>query len=159
MVDAVANRGIHGAVRRAIEASPEAVDELSVWEQLAERIDPAEFRPRLAPDVEVKEFKLRWGNDYAMVANPRDLLHYKLEPGEAELLPLMDGSRTVKEIVVERFRDSGDMELSGVGDLVQSLRVGTSSRRLIRTRTPSCGARWIRYPPPVRSSAASRRPS
>ena len=87
---------------------------------------PAEFRaPQLAPDVEVKEFHLRWGNDYAMIANPRDLLHYQLDPGEIkELLPLMDGTRTVKEIVVERFRESGDMELSGVADLVQTLRVG-----------------------------------
>ena len=36
----------------------------------------------------------------------------------------MDGTRTVKEIVVERFQESGDMELSGVADLVRQLRVG-----------------------------------
>ncbi|HEV8622784.1 MAG TPA: hypothetical protein VGR33_07830, partial [Actinomycetota bacterium] len=94
------------------------------WDDLAERVDPAEFRPKLAPDVEVKRFSLRWGNDYAIVANPRDVLHYRLEPGEVELLSLMDGSRTVREIVVERFRESGDLELSGVIDLVRQLRVG-----------------------------------
>ncbi len=94
------------------------------WDDLAEKIDPAEFRPKLAPDVEVKQFSLRWGNDYAFVANPRDLLHYRLEPGEVELLSLMDGSRTVREIVVERFRESGDLELSGVADLVHQLRMG-----------------------------------
>ena len=95
-----------------------------LWDDLAEKVDPAEFRPKLAPDVEVKQFSLRWGNDYAVVANPRDLVHYRLEPGEVELLSLMDGSRTVREIVVERFRDSGDLELSGVADLVRQLRVG-----------------------------------
>jgi len=94
------------------------------WDDLAEKVDPAEFRPKLAPDVEVKQFSLRWGNDYAVVANPRDLLHYQLEPGEVELLSLMDGSRTVREIVVERFRESGDLELSGVADLVRQLRMG-----------------------------------
>ena len=94
------------------------------WDDLAEKVDPAEFRPKLAPDVEVKQFSLRWGNDYAIAANPRDLLHYRLEPGEVELLSLMDGSRTVREIVVERFRESGDLELSGVIDLVRQLRVG-----------------------------------
>jgi CRP-like cAMP-binding protein/Zn-dependent protease len=94
------------------------------WDDLARKVDPAEFRPKLAPDVEVKQFSLRWGNDYAIVANPRDLLHYRLEPGEVELLSLMDGSRTVREIVVERFRESGDLELSGVTDLVRQLRVG-----------------------------------
>jgi CRP-like cAMP-binding protein/Zn-dependent protease/multisubunit Na+/H+ antiporter MnhG subunit len=94
------------------------------WDDLAQRVDPAEFRPKLAADVEVKQFSLRWGNDYALVANPRDLLHYRIEPGDVELLSLMDGSRTVRQIVVERFRESGDLELSGVADLVQNLRVG-----------------------------------
>ena len=31
--------------------------------ELAGMVDPAEFRPQLAPDVEVKQFRLRWGND------------------------------------------------------------------------------------------------
>jgi CRP-like cAMP-binding protein/Zn-dependent protease len=36
----------------------------------------------------------------------------------------MDGTRTVKEIVIERFQDAGDLELSAVSDLVRQLRVG-----------------------------------
>jgi CRP-like cAMP-binding protein/Zn-dependent protease len=107
---------------RLPEQPPEG--EGGFWDDLAEKVDPAEYRPKLAPDVEVKQFSLRWGNDYAVAANPRDLLHYRLEPGEVELLALMDGSRTVREIVVERFRESGDLELSGVIDLVRQLRVG-----------------------------------
>jgi CRP-like cAMP-binding protein/Zn-dependent protease len=95
-----------------------------LWDSLSVKVDPALFHPQLAPDIEVKEFTLRWGNDYTMIANPRELLHYRLEPGEAEFLPLMDGSRTVKEIVVDRFRESGDMELSMVADLVRQLREG-----------------------------------
>jgi CRP-like cAMP-binding protein/Zn-dependent protease len=124
VTDRPAGRGVFGALSGALEASPPIDEETrGLWDELAQRVDPAEFRPQLAPDVEVKEFSLRWGNDYAMIANPRELLHYRLEAGEVELLPLMDGTRTVKEIVVERFRDSGDMELSGVADLVESLRV------------------------------------
>jgi CRP-like cAMP-binding protein/Zn-dependent protease len=124
--DRAAATGIYAGLRRAIAEAPEADEEdaVGVWGALAERIDPAEFRPELAPDIEVKEFRLRWGNDYAMVANPRQLLHYRLDPGEVELLPLMDGSRTVKEVVVERLRESGDLELSGVADLVQALYEG-----------------------------------
>ncbi len=99
-------------------------DGRGLWDELAERLDPAAFRPQLASDVEVKTFRLRWGNDYAMIANPRDLVHYRLEPGETELLPLMDGSRTVSEIVVDRLRGSGDLDLSAVADLVRQLRVG-----------------------------------
>lgn len=95
-----------------------------LWERLSREFDPAEFRPRLAPDVEIKEFHLRWSNDYAMLANPRDLLHYRLEPGELETVRLMDGTRSVKEIVVERFRESGGLELEGVADLVRQLQEG-----------------------------------
>ena len=119
-------RGVYATVQDALEQAPEAAgdDDGGVWARLGTLVDPAENRPQLAADVEVKEFHLRWGNDYTMIANPRDLLHYQLEPGETELLPLMDGTRTVKEIVVERFRESGDMELSSVADLVQTLHVG-----------------------------------
>jgi putative peptide zinc metalloprotease protein len=117
-------QGLFASVDREIRRHEAAREGRGIWDELAAKLDPAEFRPQLAPDIEVREFKLRWGNDYAMIANPRDLLHYKLEPGEMELLPLMDGTRTVKEIVVERFRDSGDMELSAVADLVRQLQVG-----------------------------------
>ncbi|MGH2724265.1 MAG: cyclic nucleotide-binding domain-containing protein [Actinomycetota bacterium] len=96
-----------------------------VWARLERQIDPAGFRPKLAGDVEIKEFHLRWGNDYAMIANPRDLIHYRLEPGEIEMVRLMDGSRTVKEIVLERFQESGDLEVAGVADLVRQLQEGS----------------------------------
>src|SRR6266496_2276015 len=33
-------------------------------------------------------------------------------------LELMDGTRTVKELVVERFQESGELELTSVADLV-----------------------------------------
>ena len=131
------------------------------------KLDPAEFRPELAPDIEVREFKLRWGNDYAMIANPRDLLHYQLAPGEMELLPLMDGTRTVKEIVVERFRESGDIELSAVADLVRQLQVGnfltsgswtstaSSGVRSVTRDAGACKARAVRQDP-VRSTGRTR---
>jgi putative peptide zinc metalloprotease protein len=100
-----------------------------LWDRLDELVDVTEFRPKLARDIELKEFKLRWGNDYAVIANPRDLLHFRLEPGDVELVKLMDGTRTVKEIVVERFEDSGDLELSGVADLVEDLKAGNFLHR------------------------------
>ena len=62
------------------EPPPETPD---LWDALADRVDVAQLRPQLAPDIEIKPFHLRWGNDYTMVANPRDLTHLRLEPGEA----------------------------------------------------------------------------
>ncbi len=95
-----------------------------VWDHVESTYDPGRFKPKLADDVEIKEFELRWGNSYAMIANPRDLVHYRLEPAELETVRLMDGTRTLKEIVLERFRESGGLELDGVADLVTQLREG-----------------------------------
>ena len=70
--------------------------------------------PSLASDIEIKRFELRWGNDYVMVANPRAMLYFRLEPWEADLLPLMDGTRTVGDITVARLEEEGDLDAAGV---------------------------------------------
>jgi CRP-like cAMP-binding protein/Zn-dependent protease len=95
-----------------------------VWRRVADLVDPAELRPKLADDIEIRLFDQRWGEGYLMIANPRDLLHYRLAASDLGLLELMDGTRTVKEIVIERFESSGEIELSTVIDLVRSLYQG-----------------------------------
>ena len=95
-----------------------------VYEQVLDRIDLTRFRPKLVSDVEIKSFPLRWGNDYVMVANPRAMLYYRLEPWEAELLPLMDGTRTVGDVIVERMDEEGELDAAGVSQLVQTLELG-----------------------------------
>jgi hypothetical protein len=64
-----------------------------------------------------------------MIANPRDLLHYRLAASDLPLLHMMDGTRTVKEIVIERFEESGEIELTAVIDLVRSLYQGNFLER------------------------------
>lgn len=95
-----------------------------IWNELANRVDPAAYRPRLRDEIEIKTFRLKWGNDYAMVANPTDLVHYQVSVEDAEAIALMDGTRTVKEIVVERLQGSGDLELDDFAELVTMLRQG-----------------------------------
>src|SRR5436190_1561373 len=94
-----------------------------LWRALAEKIDPAKDRPKLADDIEIKRFAGRNG-DYVMMANLRDLIHYKFDSGDAELIALMDGTRSIEEIVVERLEASGEIELSGVADVVLTLYQG-----------------------------------
>jgi CRP-like cAMP-binding protein/Zn-dependent protease len=101
-----------------------SVKRATFWDRVAELSDPAQFRPKVADDIEIAEFKVRWGTDYAIVRNPRDLIHYRLDPNEVQLLRRMDGTRTVKEIVLDHFQDSGDLQVSGVADLVHQLKVG-----------------------------------
>jgi CRP-like cAMP-binding protein/Zn-dependent protease len=108
--------------RTIADATRTPARDLDVWSVVDARVDLAGFRPSLAADVEVKVFRLRWGNDYAMAYNPRRFTHYKLEPWEADLLASMDGSRTVGELVVERLGTSGSIDADGVTELVLSLR-------------------------------------
>jgi CRP-like cAMP-binding protein/Zn-dependent protease len=96
----------------------------SFWDRVTELSDPAQFRPKMADDIEIAEFKVRWGTDYAIVRNPRALIHYRLDPNEVALLRRMDGTRTVKEIVLDHFQESGELQVSGVADLVHQLKVG-----------------------------------
>lgn len=112
---------VRGAIAAALargEGGPDAYD------AVAGHIDLSRIRPRLAADIEVKRFPLRWGNDFAMVANPRAMLYFRLEPWEADLLPLMDGSKTVGEIVVERLEEEGELDAASVAELVQTLELG-----------------------------------
>jgi putative peptide zinc metalloprotease protein len=108
-----------------LESSPRPGSaSVDVWGDLAARLDPSTFRPRLAPGTEWKLFRLRWGNDYVMVANPDHDVHFELEPWVAKLFPLLDGSRTVAEIVVDRFNAAGGLDPEAVVSLVSSLREG-----------------------------------
>jgi hypothetical protein len=121
MSDPTVHPGLWGLVDARLDGDGDGAS-VDLWDRLATLVDPAEYRPELAPDIEVKEFGLRSGEPYFMLANPRDLVHYRLEQDSYALVRLMDGTRTVKEIVIERLRESGEIELGGVADLVFQLR-------------------------------------
>ena len=89
-----------------------------VWASLRDSLDPSDLCPKLADDIEIRIFRLRWGNDYAMIANPRALLHYQLEVWEAQLAEQLDGSKTLAELVVARLEEGGDLDANAVTDLV-----------------------------------------
>ena len=95
-----------------------------VWEALAAEVEGRIWQPELAPWVEVKRFEARGGYVYGMVANTRDLVYYRLEAAELDLLPLLDGTRTAAEIVAAQFDASGDLDTSNVVDLVRALHSG-----------------------------------
>jgi CRP-like cAMP-binding protein/Zn-dependent protease len=116
--------GRHPAAREGPFAVPEAGDDTDadLWETLAERVDPEAFVPLLAPGAEVKTFRLRWGNDYAIAARPDHRMHFELQPWEAELMLRMDGSQTVGELIVDRLQADGDLDPGAVIGLVEALR-------------------------------------
>ena len=107
--------------RRLPVPCPRTKGAWTYWASLARVLDLSELRPALADDIELRIFRLRWGNDYAMIANPRRLIHFQLEVWEAELAQKMDGTRTVAEIVVDHLEGTGDLDASAVTDFVTFL--------------------------------------
>ena len=82
-LDRLGRRVVPPALRRSL--SEPAASDIRRLGQPLRRARTRRFRPRLAADIEVRIFRLRWGNDYAMVANPRRLIHFQLEVWEAQL--------------------------------------------------------------------------
>ena len=76
-------------------ARARAATPVDVYRVIGDTLEVAGLQPRLQDGAEVRIFRLRWGNDYAMIARADRELHYRLEVWEAELLPRMDGTRTV----------------------------------------------------------------
>jgi hypothetical protein len=100
------------ALASALTREPPVRADLYV--KLSEFLEVANLRPRLREGCEVKIFRLRWGNDFAMLARDDRELHYRLEVWEAELLPKMDGTRTVGDLVVERMETGGALDAEPV---------------------------------------------
>lgn len=99
-------------------ASPQS----SVWESLARALSPLEQRPCVVANIEATHQKTRAGTSYVVIRNPAANTYLKLDPHEYDLLPLMDGTRTVKALVVEYYQRHGVLALPRVSGLVQLLR-------------------------------------
>src|SRR5215471_13803120 len=95
-----------------------------IWDSLAAEVEARNWRPKLAPWVEIKVFEARGGRAYGMVANGRDLIYYGLEADEVGLLALLDGTRTLAEVVVAQLEQAGELETANIVSLVRSLHVG-----------------------------------
>jgi CRP-like cAMP-binding protein/Zn-dependent protease len=95
-----------------------------VWGALDEALDLGSLRPRLADGVEIVRFDTRWGSGYTMVKNPRGPAYFRFSAEDGEILDRLDGSRSVRELVVDRMRESDAFEFDNVVDLVQLLQEG-----------------------------------
>lgn len=86
-----------------------------IWAALRERLDYASFVPRLVPDIERAELRRRDGSTYYVLKNPHGErgagLYVRLEPEDLRLVELMDGQRTVQDILVVHLEQNGKFAL------------------------------------------------
>src|SRR5438046_6798156 len=105
-------------------AAPANGASAAVWSALDEHLDVARSRPELGEWVVVRTFDLPYGNSYAIAGNRRDLVYYRLSHAEADVLALLDGTRTVGEVVVQHLQASGELDMLAIVELVRSLHEG-----------------------------------
>ena len=96
--------------------------EPGLWQAVVDRLNPAKARPKLRAGVEEVAHTSDRGGTYVMLASPERLAAYvRLAPEEVELAHLMDGHRTVAQLVGEFARATGRLAPDQVTRVVADL--------------------------------------
>ncbi|MFZ5917883.1 MAG: cyclic nucleotide-binding domain-containing protein [Chloroflexota bacterium] len=91
--------------------------------RLKESADPLLFRPQVRADVTVRRLEGHAGRLYVL-KNPQAGTYLRLNQREFDLWRLMDGSRTVRELMVIYFQRHKALAFGLITGLVQALRDG-----------------------------------
>ena len=91
----------------------------TVWQALARALSPVEDQPRIAADLESATYHTRAGAAYVVIR--RGHAYARLDPREFELLSLMDGNRSVKELVIAYYQRHRVLALARVAGVVALL--------------------------------------
>jgi putative peptide zinc metalloprotease protein len=96
-----------------------------IWAVLRERLDYTTFVPRLVPDIERATLTRRDGSTYHVLKNPRGEggagLYVRLEPADLRLVDLMDGERTIQDILVANLERHGSFALDRLARVTATL--------------------------------------
>ena len=94
-----------------------------IWDALRERLNPALYRPVRSPEVAAVPLATRHGQPFYILANRRYSRYLRLAPEDYHLWSLMDGTRSVKDLVFEYFTTFGALAFDRVAQLVLHLRL------------------------------------
>jgi CRP-like cAMP-binding protein/Zn-dependent protease len=99
---------------------------VDVWEILRSRLDYASFVPTPLTDIERADLTRRGGGRYTVIKNPHGDSgagrYLRLEPEDVALLELMDGRRSVQEILVAHLERAGMFAVERLARLTAAMR-------------------------------------
>jgi CRP-like cAMP-binding protein/Zn-dependent protease len=107
--------------QRDLGRAPECLS--GVWAALREHLNPAFYRPVRSDRIEAFPLKTRRGQPYYILANRERSRYLRLAPDDYHLWTLMDGTRTVKDLIFEYFTQFGSLAFDRVAQLVLRLRL------------------------------------
>ncbi|MBV9327822.1 MAG: cyclic nucleotide-binding domain-containing protein [Chloroflexi bacterium] len=94
----------------------------SVWDELHDLVDVVAYRPRLRDGLVWSKLRTVQGEDYVIVQNPQTATYIRLSPEDFFVFELMDGSRTVQELVVAYMLEFRKFALARIARIVVDLR-------------------------------------
>jgi len=98
---------------------------VDVWEILGSRLDYASFVPTPRPDIERADLRRRGGGRYTVIKNPSGDKgagrYLRLEPEDVALYELMDGRRSVQQVLVDHLERSGAFALERLARLTAAM--------------------------------------
>ncbi len=92
-----------------------------LWGWLRDKLDPAQYAPQAAAGVVAQRLAGREG-EYYVLKNPTSKTYYRLSERDFFLWQRMDGTRTVKDLVVAYFMQFGSFAFARVISLVEGLK-------------------------------------
>ncbi|HTJ59723.1 MAG TPA: cyclic nucleotide-binding domain-containing protein [Candidatus Saccharimonadales bacterium] len=100
---------------------------MDLWQTLRDRLDYATFVPTPVEGIERADLRRRDGSPYTMLKNPHGDhgagRYLRLDPADVQLFELMDGQRTIQEILVAHLERAGVFAIDRLARLTASLRV------------------------------------
>ena len=100
---------------------------MDIWQTLRERLDYATFVPAPLADIERADLRRRDGSPYTVIKNPRGDhgagRYLRLDPADLQLYELMDGRRSIQDILMAQLERNGVFALDRLARLTAELRV------------------------------------
>jgi len=111
-------------LEREIKEQVSQKEDGDIWDVLADRLNPAKFRPRRITGCELQCHVTHKGEEYYILTNPAGM-YLKLTPPQAFIWETLDGQHTVRDIILAYMTEYGKLALEGVpGALGVFLRKG-----------------------------------
>ncbi len=78
--------------------------------------------PVALPGIQAFPLRTRQGEEYVIVRNPAATAYLRLAPWQYEVLTTLDGTHTIKDVLLRNLQAQGVFELNGITNLVATLR-------------------------------------
>ena len=112
-------KGIWNSIDGSI---PEFSGDSNFWERLKEKVDFASSKPEKIPGIVESKLESDREGEYYILKSPRAGTYLKLTDRDFYLWSLMDGTRSVKDLVIEYFTMYNSFAFARVVSLVSQLK-------------------------------------